>query len=85
MVFTLKAKDLGNIAQRTGTAIIIIGHMNKNDRVKGIYRGLGSIDITAAARSVLLIGKRKNNENVRFMTQIKKQPVNFRQNGQFYH
>jgi hypothetical protein len=45
--------------------------MNKNDRTKGIYRGLGSIDITAAARSVLLIGKRKNHEHVRFMAQIK--------------
>jgi len=32
---------------------------------------LGSIDITAAARSVLLIGKRKNHEHIRFMAQIK--------------
>ena len=64
-------RELANVAERTGAAIVIIGHMNKNDRAKGIYRGLGSIDITAAARSVLLIGKRKNNENVRFMAQIK--------------
>lgn len=64
-------RELGNVAERTGSAIVIIGHMNKNDRRKGIYRGLGSIDITAAARSVLLIGKRKNNEDIRFMTQIK--------------
>lgn len=64
-------RELGNVAERTDTAIVIIGHMNKNDRTKGIYRGLGSIDITAAARSVLLIGKRKNNENIRFMAQIK--------------
>ncbi len=64
-------RDLGNIAARTGAAIIIIGHMNKVERSKGIYRGLGSIDITAAARSVLLIGKRKSDPNTRFMTQIK--------------
>ena len=57
-------RDLGNIAERTGAAIVIIGHMNKSDKTKGIYRGLGSIDITAAARSVLLIGKRKNNESL---------------------
>jgi len=64
-------RELGNVAERTGAAVVIIGHMNKNDRAKGIYRGLGSIDITAAARSVLLIGKRKDNENMRFMAQIK--------------
>jgi len=64
-------RELSNVAEFTGAAIVIIGHMNKNDRTKGIYRGLGSIDITAAARSVLLIGKRKGNENIRFMAQIK--------------
>ena len=64
-------RDLGNVAERTGAAIVIIGHMNKSEKTKGIYRGLGSIDITAAARSVLLIGKSKNNENIRFMAQIK--------------
>ena len=64
-------RDLGNVAARTGAAIVIIGHMNKGEKSKSIYRGLGSIDITAAARSVLLIGKRKDDPNTRFMTQIK--------------
>jgi RecA-family ATPase len=64
-------KELGSIAERTGAAIVIIGHMNKKESTKGIYRGLGSIDITAAARSVLLVGKRKSNENIRFLAQIK--------------
>ena len=64
-------RDLGNVAARTGAAIVIIGHMNKGEKSKGIYRGLGSIDIQAAARSVLLIGKQKNDPNTRFMTQIK--------------
>ena len=64
-------RDLGNVAARTGAAIVIIGHMTKGERSKGIYRGLGSIDITAAARSVLLVGKRKNDPDTRFMTQIK--------------
>ena len=70
-------RELSNIAERTGAAIIIIGHMNKNDRTKGIYRGLGSIDITAAARSVLLVGKRKDDENIRFMAQIKNNLTTF--------
>ncbi|MDR0286778.1 MAG: AAA family ATPase [Clostridiales bacterium] len=64
-------RELSNMAERTGAAIVIIGHMNKKYGAKSIYRGLGSIDITAAARSVLLIGKRKSNENIRFMAQIK--------------
>jgi hypothetical protein len=64
-------KRLMAIADNTGCAIVIIGHMNKASGSKGIYRGLGSIDITAAARSVLLVGRIKNNQNVRVMAQIK--------------
>ena len=64
-------RDLGNIAAKTGAAIVIIGHMNKTEKFKGIYRGLGSIDITAAVRSVLLVGKQKDNKDIRFMAQIK--------------
>ena len=64
-------RELGNIAARSGAAIVIIGHMNKVERSKSIYRGLGSIDITAVARSVLLVGKRKSDPHTRFMTQIK--------------
>jgi predicted ATP-dependent serine protease len=50
-------KNLSSVAERTGCAIVIIGHMNKVGGTKGLYRGLGSIDITAAARSVLLVGR----------------------------
>jgi len=64
-------KQLTAIADRTGCAIIIIGHMNKASSAKGIYRGLGSIDITAAARSVLLVSRVKNNPSVRVMAQLK--------------
>lgn len=64
-------RNLGNVAARTGAAIVAIGHMNKREVSKSIYRGLGSIDITAAARSVLLIGKRGDDPTTRFMTQIK--------------
>lgn len=64
-------KQLTAVAERTGCAVIIIGHMNKASGSKGIYRGLGSIDITAAARSVLLVGRVKSNPSVRVMAQIK--------------
>ncbi len=64
-------RELGSVAARTGAAIVMIGHMNKVERSKSIYRGLGSIDITAAARSVLLVGKRKSDPDTRFIMQIK--------------
>jgi len=49
-------KQLAAVADRTGCALVIIGHLNKN-RGKSQYRGLGSIDIHAAARSVLTVGR----------------------------
>jgi hypothetical protein len=49
-------KSLGAVAERTGCAIVIIGHLNKKGG-KAQYRGLGSIDIYAAARSVLTVGR----------------------------
>ena len=62
---------LAGIAERTRCAVVIIGHMNKSSGSKGLYRSLGSIDITAAARSVLLIGRLKDDPLIRIMTQIK--------------
>lgn len=62
---------LSEIAKETGCAIVIIGHMNKAFGSKNIYRGLGSIDISAAARSLLLIGRLKHDPSIRVVTQIK--------------
>lgn len=45
-------KRLGIIAEKYGCAIVLIGHMNKASGSKTTYRGLGSIDIQATARSV---------------------------------
>lgn len=64
-------KNLSSVAERTGCAIVIIGHMNKAGGTKGLYRGLGSIDITAAARSVLLVGRVRADPSIRVMAQIK--------------
>jgi archaellum biogenesis ATPase FlaH len=50
-------KSLGAAAGRTDCAVVIIGHLNKQSRTKSQYRGLGSIDIYAAARSVLMTCK----------------------------
>ena len=64
-------QKLAGVAERTRCAVIIIGHMNKATGSKGLYRSLGSIDITAAARSVLLIGRIKDEPLIRIMTQLK--------------
>jgi len=62
---------LAAVADRTGCAVVLIGHMNKASGSKGIYRGLGSIDITAIARSVLLVSKLRNDPSVRVMAHLK--------------
>lgn len=64
-------KQLAGIAERTGCAIVIIGHMNKMNGTKGLYRGLGSIDIAAAARSVLLVGRCRDSPSIRVMAHLK--------------
>lgn len=64
-------KHLGQVAERTGCAIVLIGHMNKNAGGKVAYRGMGSVDFFAVARSVLLVGRVKGQENRRAMIQIK--------------
>mgnify|MGYP000007096750 CR=1 FL=1 len=64
-------KALAGVAERTGCAVVIIGHMNKMNGTKGLYRGLGSIDIAAAVRSILLVGRDKEIENTRIMAHLK--------------
>lgn len=64
--------DLSNVAERTECSILLIGHMNKDSKnQKGIYKGLGSIDISAAARSILLLGRDPKNEYIRAVVPIK--------------
>ena len=65
-------KALSIVAERTGCAMLIIGHMNKAaGQTKGMYRGLGSIDIAAAVRSILLVGRDKDNPQTRVMAHLK--------------
>ena len=58
-------------AERTGCAVILIGHMNKAQGLKSGYRGLGSIDFRAAARSVLVVGRLRDDPAVRIVAQDK--------------
>ncbi|MCX4363139.1 MAG: AAA family ATPase [Clostridia bacterium] len=61
---------LATLAKRRNCAIIMIGHMTKSN-CKGLYRGLGSIDIAAAARSVLLVSRLKNQSEIRVLAHVK--------------
>jgi RecA-family ATPase len=58
-------KQIGLMAERTNCAIVMIGHINKAQGQKSSYRGLGSIDFRAAARSVLVVGRSKDDPTVR--------------------
>lgn len=63
--------QLGQVAQRTGCAILLIGHLNKAAGMQSLQRGLGSIDIAAAVRSVMFIGKLKHDPTMRILTHEK--------------
>ena len=62
---------LGQVAQRTGCAILLIGHLNKAAGMQSLQRGLGSIDIAATVRSVMFIGKLKHDPTMRILTHEK--------------
>lgn len=64
-------KHLGIIAEKHNCASILIGHMNKASGSKSTYRGLGSIDIQATARSVLLVARLRDKPNIRIMAHDK--------------
>ena len=64
-------KKLSAMAERTGCAVVLVGHMNKSSGTKAAYRGIGSIDFFAIARSVLLVGRTPNDSGVRAIVQIK--------------
>ena len=60
-------RKLGMIAEQTGCAIVLIGHLNKSSGTQSTYRGLGSIDIMAAVRSLIFIGKVKKDPTTRVL------------------
>lgn len=62
---------LSQMAAKRKCAVILIGHMSKGKNSNGLYRGLGSIDIPAAARSVLLISKMRDDSRERILAHIK--------------
>ena len=74
---------LSSMAETFKCAIILIAHMNKKTDIKAMYRAIGSIDITAAARSVLLVARDPHAPEHRVIMQVKNslaqagEPVSF--------
>lgn len=64
-------RKLADIAQSTGCAIVMIGHLNKAAGTQSTYRGLGSIDIAAVVRSILFVGKVKDDPTTRVIVHEK--------------
>lgn len=64
-------RKLADIAQATGCAIVMIGHLNKASGTQSAYRGLGSIDIAAVVRSILFVGKVKDDPTTRVIVHEK--------------
>lgn len=62
---------LSRLAERNRCAIVAVRHLTKSGKERPIYRGLGSIDITAACRSVLLVGADPDRPAKRAVVQIK--------------
>ena len=52
-------------------AIVLVSHFTKNESAKDLYRGIGSIDVVAAARSVLQVESDPENRSVKKVKQVK--------------
>ena len=62
---------LADVAEKYRCAVVLVGHLNKSYGGKNLYRGLGSIDIAAIARSVLMISRDHTDSSIRYMFPVK--------------
>ena len=73
----MSASKARRLMKRTGIwaamydcAIVVIGHLNKSGSQKDLYRGLGSIDLVASARSVLQVERKEEDPGVRIVHHV---------------
>lgn len=65
-------RPLIEVAKEQHCAILIVHHMNKAAGQKAINRSVGSVDVVAAARSVLLVARTdKEHPDERILAQVK--------------
>lgn len=62
---------LRELAQATGCTMIGLRHMTKADNDKAVFRGLGSVDISAAVRSIVQVGYHPDRLTQRVMAHAK--------------
>jgi hypothetical protein len=62
---------LAALAEKYRCAVLCIRHLGKGQKDRAVYRGLGSIDFSAAARSVLLVGEDPNDESKKVLAHSK--------------
>lgn len=78
----MSASKARRLMKRTGIwasmydcAIVVIGHLNKSGGQKDLYRGLGSIDLVASARSVLQVERKEDDRAIRIVHHVKSSAV----------
>ena len=54
---------LAKVAERTGSAILLVRHLAKSATGRSVHSGLGSIDIVGAMRSEVLVGSSPTNRD----------------------
>lgn len=62
---------LGNVANETRTAIVLVRHLRKAAADHAIHRGGGSVAIGAAARSVLLVERDPQHADLQVLAPVK--------------
>ncbi len=62
---------IAHLAEQHNCAVLLIMHMSKMTTAKALYRGLGSIDIPAAARSILVVGRNPEDPDQKIMAHEK--------------
>jgi hypothetical protein len=62
---------VAQLAERTGASFLIIRHLTKAQGGNALYRGGGSIGITAIARSAMVVGVDPENEDQRVLAMTK--------------
>ncbi len=62
---------LAKLAERTGAAVVVVRHLNKQGGKNPVYRGGGSIGIIGAARSGMIVGADPDDEDRRVLAPVK--------------
>ncbi len=63
--------SLGQLAETYDFAVVLIRHLGQSGKDRAIFHGIGSIDFSAVARSILLTGTDPQDEAVRVVAHLK--------------